>query len=138
MQNRAVIDSGPLIALFDRDDEFHERIKQFLQQYCGRLYSTTPVLTEVTHLLDFSITSQLDFLRWVHSGAIELIDINQADLKVICQLTEKYADRPMDFADASLVLVAEKLRLEQVISIDEDFFVYRTPSNRYLQNLFAR
>lgn len=136
MRNSAVIDSGPLIALFDKDDLFHQRAVSVLQSFDGRLYSTLAVVTEVSHLLDFSIRVQLDFLKWISRGGLELVEIRAEDISVICSLTEKYSNVPMDIADASLVFAAEKLGIKQVISIDSDFLIYRTLSNGFLTNIF--
>ncbi|MDM8517313.1 hypothetical protein QUF76_14015 [Desulfobacterales bacterium HSG16] len=56
-----LIDAGPFIALFDRNDRFHEPVKNFLRRYRGTLISTWQVLTETTHMLDFCIEVQTDF-----------------------------------------------------------------------------
>ena len=136
MRNSAVIDSGPLIALFDKDDSFHKRAVSVLQGFDGRLYSTLAVVTEVSHLLDFNIRVQLDCLKWITRGGLELVEVRVEDISAICSLTEKYSNVPMDLADASLVLAAEKLGIKQVISIDSDFLIYRTLSNGFLNNIF--
>ncbi|HKK18623.1 MAG TPA: hypothetical protein VJ952_08065 [Opitutales bacterium] len=138
MGKRAIIDSGPLIALFDRDDVFYEPVCDFLRNYIGTLHSTIAVLTEVTHLLDFSVNAQLDFLNWVRAGGIQIHQIRSEDLGRICELTEKYSDLPMDFADASLMRIAERERISKVISIDRDFYIYRKKNKLALDNLFER
>ena len=135
MQKRAVIDSGPLIALFDKDDSHHTKVMEFFKGFSGKLYSTLPVVTEVSHMLDFNVSTQIDFLKWVAIGAIELAEMTEKDLVQVCTLTEKYSDIPMDFADASLILIAEKLQVQFCISLDSDFYIYRTLSNGYLENL---
>ena len=78
----------------------------------------------------------MDFLRWVYRGAVELVEIKIEDIEHILLLTEKYSNVPMDFADASLVVVAETRNIKNVVSIDSDFYVYRTLSKGYLQNIF--
>jgi predicted nucleic acid-binding protein len=135
---RALIDSGPLIALFDRDDDFHLPICDFLRNYFGSLHSTAAVLTEVTHLLDFSVQAQLDFLRWVEVGGLQIHDIGTKDLHRICELTEKYSDLPIDFADATLMRLAERQRISKIISIDRDFYIYRKENRQALENLFKK
>ena len=135
MQNRAVIDSGPLIALFNGRDSYHPVAVDFIKNYKGQLYTTIAVLTEVTHLLGYHSSAQLDFLRWVKNGAINLVNLESNDLERLCELTEQYSDIPMDFADASLVIIAEKCNIRHVVSIDSDFLIYRTLSNGYLENL---
>jgi predicted nucleic acid-binding protein len=132
---RAVIDSGPLVALFDKDDQHHARALQFIQNYQGQLYTTVAVLTEVTHLLDFSVRVQLDFLNWVIAGAVEVEDLDKSSLLSIYTLVKKYSDLPADFADASLVAIADKLSISNIVSMDSDFLVYRTQSGSYLKSL---
>jgi predicted nucleic acid-binding protein len=136
MPKRVVVDSGPLIALFDRDDRYHEKATRFLKAFRGQLLSNIAVITEVTHLLDFSIKAQTDFIRWIANGAVTLVDVTNHDLYRIVELTEKYADLPMDFADASLVVICERLKIREVASIDKDFLVYRTSNKNPLRNVF--
>ena len=131
-----LIDAGPLIALFDRDDKYHRKIIDFLKGESAHLVTTWPVLTEVTHMLDFSVEAQLDFLRWVHRGGVEIHQLTVHDLERIIALTETYRDRPMDLADASLIVTAEHRGIEEIISIDRDFDIYRTHDQNYVRNVF--
>jgi len=131
-----LIDAGPLIALFDRSDKYHLKAVKFIKEFEGQLWSTWPVITEVCHLLDFNVKSQLNFLLWVERGAVNLIDINSNQLSRIIELTKKISDVPMDLADASLVVASEKLNCLEIASIDSDFYVYRTIRNKYLTNTF--
>ena len=136
MPGRIVIDSGPLIALFDKDDKYHKRALKFIQGLQGELVSNYAVITEVTHLLDFSVGVQIDFLRWVSSGGINVADIPAEDLLRIIELTEKYSDLSMDFADASLVVMCERMKIRDIASVDKDFGIYRTGKNKALNNVF--
>ncbi|MDY0072007.1 MAG: VapC toxin family PIN domain ribonuclease [Thauera sp.] len=97
--------------------------------------SSWPVLTEVSHMLDFSLQAQLGFLAWVERGAIQIGKIEQGELFFIRQMMEKYGDLPMDLADASLLYLGNKENIRQIISIDSDFDVYRTLKERPLKNL---
>ncbi len=131
-----LIDAGPLIALFNKKDKYHEQIKAFLKDYNGVLTSSWPVITEVTHMLDFSVQAQIDFLTWVSLGGIILEDISDEGLSRIIELSRKYSDVPMDLADASLVVLSEKLRIKEIISIDSDYYVYRTINKEMIENIF--
>jgi predicted nucleic acid-binding protein len=131
-----LIDSGPLIALFDKDDHYHERVKAFLKGKPYRFLTTLAVLTEVTCMLDFSVNAQIDFLRWVILRGLSFVEMDQADIARIITLTEKYSDLPMDFSDATLVVAAEKTGVHSIISIDSDFDIYRLPGKRLIKNLF--
>ena len=135
MRNTTLIDSGPLIALFDRGDRHHERVKTFLKTYDGKLLTTWPVLTEVSHMLDFNLHAQLDFLRWVELGGVELYEIAQKELTEMIELMQKYSDIPMDLADASLMYIAHKEGIDTIVSIDSDFDIYRTLKKSFLKNL---
>ena len=134
----SLIDAGPLIALFDRSDQHHQRVIQFLKSYKGRLITTWPVLTEVCYMLDFSIETQLDFLNWISDGGVEVYELKQWQIGSIHDVMEKYADLPADFADASLLQVAEEMELNLIITIDRDFEVYRNQKGKSLKNLLKR
>ncbi len=133
-----LVDSGPLIALFDKDDKYHLQIRGFLQKTSAQLVTTWPVITEVSHMLDFDIRAQLDFLRWIHDGGIVIYNIELKSLDRIIQLTEKYRDCPMDLADATLAVTAESLKIKEIISIDIDFDIYRTVNKKYIKNVFLK
>ena len=133
---KCLIDAGPLIALFDRDDKFHISVKDFIKRFKGRLYTSWPVITEVLHMLDYSVNTQIDFLKWVRKGALDIKQITTEDISRIIELSEKYSDIPMDFADASLIIIAEAERIKEIISIDADFYIYRNIRNEYIKNIF--
>jgi predicted nucleic acid-binding protein len=136
MLNTILIDAGPLIALFDKDDKYHKKIKEFLSKKQYKFISTTAVLTEVSHMLDFNLNAQIDFFEWVMNKGLILCELQQQDIPRIIALTKKYADRPMDFADASLVIAAEKTGIQQIISLDADFDIYRLPGKVKIKNVF--
>lgn len=132
-----IIDSGPLIALFDKNDTYHEKVLTFLKSYDGKLITTWAVITEVTHMLSFNLNIQIDFLRWVHLGGLEVVDITDKDLEKIINFMEKYTNVPMDLADGSLLVVAQNLHIKEIISIDSDYDIYRTIKKEALRNLLS-
>lgn len=131
-----LIDAGPLIALFDRSDSYHLMALRFMEDYTGYLWTVWPVLTETSHMLDFSTKSQLAFLEWVRRGGVRIFDLNESHLNRLIQLTEKFADVPMDLADASLIIASEQTGYNEIASVDSDFYVYRNIRNQYLKNVF--
>jgi predicted nucleic acid-binding protein len=135
MKNIALIDSGPLIALFDKSDKFHTKVLEFLKHYEGELITSWAVVTEVTHMLDFNLNVQIDFLKWVELGAVKIYDIKQNELNSMITMIQKYTNVPMDFADSSLMYIAHKENIKNIVSIDSDFDIYRTLKNGYLLNL---
>lgn len=134
MQN-TIIDSGPLIALFDGSDKYHKQVLEFMKGFNGEIITTWAVVTEVSHMLDFNLNVQIDFLRWIELGGISIYDINKKDLTAIIKMMSKYTNVPMDLADSSLMLLAEKYNIKNIISIDSDFDIYRTLKKQSLNNL---
>ncbi len=132
-----LIDAGPLIALFDRSDQYHLKSIAFLEDFVGQLWTTWPVVTEVSHMLDFSTKTQLNFLTWIHRGGLKLFDLNESHLHRLIAHSEKFQDVPMDLADASLIVASEERKIKEIASIDSDFYVYRDIRNQYLTNVFV-
>lgn len=132
---KTLIDSGPLVALFDRNDDHHGEVLSFLKDFKGYLITTWPVLTEVSHLLDFSVNVQLDFYTWIQRGGLMMENLQASDVEEIIRLTSRYRDRPMDLADASLIVTAEKLGIREVLTLDKDFLIYRLSNKRAFNNL---
>jgi len=129
-----LVDAGPLIALFDKDDIYHQQILEFLKLNNCHLYTTWPVITETLHLLSFSLEVQLDFLNWLDRGGLRVLNFDQSILKRVIDLTKKYNDLSFDFADASLVAVAEREGIKDIISINSDF--HKKEKSSFLNNIF--
>lgn len=127
---KILIDSGPLIALFDASDKYHASTINFIKNNKSILITTIASVTETLHLLDFNRNAQIDFLEWVNKGAVEIQNIENSDFSRIRELISKYRDLPMDFADACLVFLAEKLNINMIATIDRDFTIYRIKGRR--------
>ncbi|GHV06474.1 pilus biogenesis protein [Spirochaetia bacterium] len=134
--NTILIDSGPLIALFDQDDKYNKRITAFIRDKSWRLVTTSAVVAEVSHMLNFNVLAQINFFEWILRRGLLIEDIKQQDIGRVIELTRKYQDLPMDFADCTLVIAAEKTGIRSIISIDSDFDVYRLPGKVRIENAF--
>jgi len=132
-----LIDTGPIVALLNRKDKHHQRVLAFTQHYHGGFVTTWSVITEATHLLRHSIPAKLNLLEWIRRGGIEIFNIEKTDIERMITLTKKYADLPMDLADCSLIVLAEKMAITEIISIDSDYDVYRTLKREPLTNLLS-
>ena len=130
---KILIDSGPLIALFDGNDEYHQKAVEFIKNNTGELITTLASITETLHLLDFNRNAQIDFLSWLNEGAVSIEPIDNNDLSRIKELIVKYRDLPMDFADACLVFLGEKLNIDKIATIDRDFDIYRIRGKKYFK-----
>ena len=125
---RSVIaDSGFFIGLFDETHPLHRRCRSFLKGYRGRLLTTEAVVTETMALL--SVPQQLRCLEWLgnaEQAGLLLVDREPPDFHAVRNLVRKYADQPMDFADASVVHLATSRGIREVLTADRrDFAVYR-------------
>jgi uncharacterized protein len=133
-----LIDAGPLIALFDKSDSYHSQAVSFIKNYKGTLFTTWPVITEASHLLNFSVKAQIALLEWINRGGIYLIEIESYHVVRLIELSEKFKDVPMDLADATLIVAAESNNIKEIATIDSDFYVYRDVRKRYLKNIFIK
>ena len=126
--NRNILaDTGAFVALFDPDDRWHARAAAAIAALPpgARLVASLAIVTEVTHLLDFDLRNQWAFLDWLSAGGALLREIPADGIAACRTRMEKYRDRPMDFADATLVWLAEQEGITQILSIDADFEVYK-------------
>ncbi|HSW04177.1 type II toxin-antitoxin system VapC family toxin [Aquabacterium sp.] len=133
-----LVDSGPLLALFNGADDWHAKVLAWLKAHPQtHLVSTWPVFTEVCALLARRISNDaaLDFLRWAQRGAIELDSPPPHALTEVLAVSERFRDLPFDLADASIAEAAGRLKLRAVLTIDTDFDVYRDRDGRPLQNV---
>ena len=133
-----LVDSGPLIALFNAGDRWHAPVLDWLQANpTATLRSTWPVATEVCALLARRLHNEaaLNFLRWAQRGGITLEAAVEGSLTEVLRMSERFASLPFDLADASIAELAARLKLRHVLSIDADFDVYRDRAGRPLINL---
>jgi len=130
-----IVDAGPLIALFDKDDKYHNSVIKFLKTFDGQLITSWPAITEVTHLLSFNVNVQIDFLEWLKRKAVTIVNLENIHLERIIQLSKKYSDVPMDLADSSLIVIAELTNITEIITIDSDYYIYKTKNKKLLNNI---
>lgn len=121
---RVLVDTGALVALVRERDTYHASVVRFLDDFrSGELLTTIPVLTETLHLLPARLGSSV--LAFTCPPQWRVLDVAEG-LPRISELLIKYADRPMDFADASLVWAAEQTGAREILTTDQDFEIYRT------------
>lgn len=129
-----IVDTGPLVALFHASDRHHEAAKAVLQSNPAVLVTTWPVVAEACHFLGQAGRRAL--LTFIRRGALRLETLSVEDVPGLDGLLARYAG--MDFADATLVLIAEKTGIMEIFTIDRrDFEAYRTPSGRRFRLLLA-
>jgi uncharacterized protein len=130
----ALIDAGPLIALFDTTEPAHRHYEGLLADSASayRLYTTWPCVVEASHLLDS--VARLEMLKWVALGGVQVFPFQADDLLPMTQWMQGYTEAPrseMDFADASLYWLAHETGVTAVLTLDiKDFTRYRLPDGR--------
>jgi predicted nucleic acid-binding protein len=119
-----LIDTGAILALLDRKDRWHHPCVDAFAGLRLPLLTSEAVLTEVFHLVGGR--SQEAAWRFVLSGAVSIGAISDADLPAVHALMQQYSDCGMDFADATLVHLAQREGLHTILTIDHnDFETYR-------------
>lgn len=139
MQACGLVDTGALLALLDRNDSWHQRCAESFAMLRLPLATTAAVLAEVFHFLDDDPRALSKAFDLIRTDAFTVLPITDDDLQPIEYLMKKYADRPMDFADATLVRLAERESLSTVFTIDhDDFETYRIHGRSRFRILPAR
>jgi predicted nucleic acid-binding protein len=117
-----LIDTGPIVALFDPLDSQHKRCVSVLRQINEPLYTTMPVLTEAFHMLVPSSQGAGNLRAFIIKRGLFIWFMDDSAVIRAFELMEKYADHPMDLADASLIAAAESLKTRRVFTIDRGDF----------------
>lgn len=118
-----LLDAGPAVALLDSDDQDHHPVVQFLTSFRVQFVTTGAVLTEAFHLLSGVPEGPALLAEFLHSGNIRVADCFSSEaLKNAATLMNAYSDTPMDFADATLVIVAGRLGIANILTLDQRGF----------------
>lgn len=124
----ALVDTGAVVALVNRDDRYHDAAASWFRGYRGRLLTTEAVVTETAYVLAASPPHQYAALKWFERArASALLRIEPiADYEAIAGIIARYEDLPCDYADATLIALAESSGVVAIATIDQrDFSVYR-------------
>jgi hypothetical protein len=137
MAGRVLVDTGPIVAYLHRGDAWHKAAVQFFRGWRGELLTTWPVITEAAYLCE-SQKARLAIMQWLQRN-LQAVAQDAQDALRIERYYRKYADQEPDLADLSLLALAERTGVRDVLTVDaRDFAVYRLSSGRTLNNLLAR
>lgn len=126
MAGELLLDTGALVSLLDRSQTHHGACRRVFGDWAGTVVSTEAVLTEATHLLAEVAGGRAACVEFFLAGGAVLVPSTPASLRRVRALLDKYADLPMDFADATLVALGEELASSLVFTTDRmDFSAYR-------------
>ncbi len=135
---RVLADTGPIVAILSRRDQFHRSCVEALHDLPGPLFTCWPVITEAAWLLRRDPTAVHQLLHSLDTGFLELLPLTTADAKPIAAILKKYRDIRIQLADATLVHLATRDALDTIFTLDQrDFSVYRLPRGRAFRILPA-
>lgn len=132
-----LVDTGPLVAYLDAGDPAHASVAQCWDRFAAALVTTSAVITEAMYFVSADPRGPSSLAELVAVSSMEVFDLSQApELRAAAALMKRYADTPMDYADATLLLLAEALKIKDILTLDRrGFSVYRTRKNQALRNV---
>lgn len=135
-----LVDTGPLVAYLDQDDPSHAKVVACLDDVSGMLCTTSAVITEAMHLLEDDRNGPRRLAEFVQATDAQIFESTQPrQLFAAVALMSKYANVPMDFADATLVLLGDEVGTTDIVTSDRrGFSAYRTARGKSFQITPAR
>jgi uncharacterized protein len=119
-----LVDTSGLYAFIDADDRHHLDVRRYLEESSEALVVPVTVLPEIDYLVTsrLGVRVELAMLRTLASGEIQLEPLTPVDMRRCIELVETYADSDIGLVDASIVAIAERLRILQVLTLDQRHF----------------
>ena len=129
---RWLIDAGPLVAYVDEADPAHQSVVDALDGFRGHLHTTSAVVTEAMHLVAEDPEGPGLLVEFLIATGTTVADVgSRGELQAAVKLMMKYQDTPMDFADATMVLLSDRLAVTDILTLDRrGFATYRTAKGR--------
>jgi predicted nucleic acid-binding protein len=124
VRGKVLLDTGPLVALYARDDPRHQAVARWMSAFEGTLHTVEPVLTEAAYFMPARLRPMIAELA--ARGTVQLHSPDSQAYARIAELLKKYADRDPDWADIALIWLAETTGITRIATLDiADFSVYR-------------
>lgn len=136
---RALVDTGAIVALINCDDRHHHAAVEWFRRFRGQMLTTEAVVTDTAYVLAASPVHQRAALIWIDractAGLLQVEPV--ADYAALARIIGQYASLPCDYADASLIALAERTGVMGIATIDQrDFSVYRVRNRKRFRILF--
>jgi uncharacterized protein len=123
-----LVDTGPLYAMADRDDDWHHRTVRFLETSGDDLVVPVTVLPEAAYLLALHLGAKAEqrLVQSIISGEMEVEELTIPDFRRSLELMRQYENAQIGFVDATVVAIAERLKLQRILTTDRrDFSLVR-------------
>lgn len=140
MREKAILDTGFLYASVDKGDANALRVKRVLADLTGDILLPVTILVETSYLIQARVghAAMRLFVRQLQGSSLQLVSLTAADFARIDELLTQYADLELDFVDASVVTIAERLRIQRILTVDQrDFRAIRPKHCAYFDILPA-
>jgi predicted nucleic acid-binding protein len=131
-----ILDAGPIVAYFDVNEEHHKWCVRQFASLRPPLFSCESVIAEAVYLVDARRGDSSRLFRFLREKIIQLPFQLEMEIEAVMELRLRYADLPMDLADACLVRMTEKYRNCRVFTLDGDFRVYRRHGRQVIPLIF--
>jgi predicted nucleic acid-binding protein len=120
----AIIDTGIVYALSDTDDAWHKRVKKFFDNNNDTMVLPSTVIPESCYLLNTYLgqKAEYEFISSLMHGELKIEHFNRDDLRRIVELLKVYSDMNIGFVDASIVAIAERLKVSRILTTDRRHF----------------
>ncbi len=131
----ALLDTGFLLAVIDEDDDLHEACAVAMRTEIKPLLPDV-VLPELAYLIlrELSYSALTKFLRAVSAGELTVVQTTSEDLERAADILDKYADSKVDFVDCVIAAMAERLKLERILTVDRRHFgLFRPKHCQYFE-----
>jgi predicted nucleic acid-binding protein len=128
-----LVDAGPLIAAFDSSDGHHLECARLLQDAPEELLVPQPVIAEVCYMIGrarFGASVEALFLRSFADGSLSTVALEPSYFQRMAELVEQYASLPLGGSDASVIALAERLRIDKVATLDRRHFTVVRPRHQ--------
>jgi len=123
-----LVDTGPFVSYLDSKDPVHTDVADFLDKFTGQLLTTGAVVGEVMYFVAELPKGPLSFAEFLIASDTHIVSLPSAtEVLTAAELMHRYRDTPMDFADATLVLLANQTETSEILTLDRrGFSTYRT------------
>ena len=136
MAAEILVDTGAILAILDQTDRWHKPCSATFKKLPLPLLTSEAVLTEIFHLIKRLRAEVDEVWTQLRLGTIQIATIKNSELPALEKLMRRYRDLPMDFADATLVYLAERESIPVIFTVDQnDFATYRIGGKRRFQIL---
>jgi hypothetical protein len=128
MRNKAILDSGFLYATIDKGDVNHSRVVKVLTMLTDDILLPVTILVETNYLIHSRLghSAMRRFVQQLEKSPLQFVSVTNGDIVRISELLSEYADLDLDFVDASIVSIAERLQIQRILTVDQrDFRIIR-------------